>query len=495
MKHNKVSIVCIMLLVGFSVSCLAQNKRFTVSSGTGFALSSRGYIATNYHVVEGAISIEVKGIGGSFTRKYTAEVVAFDKLNDLAIIKIKDTSFTSLDAVPYIFRNSIAETGENVFTLGYPLTEIMGEEIKLTNGIINSNTGFQDDISCFQISVPIQPGNSGGPLFDKSGYLIGVTSSGINHKLNLTENVNYAVKINYLKKLINNSLSQKIILAKTNLLASKSISEQAKIAKKFIYQILINHDKSKINTIWADYFNKAYAAMDIRDIDNAKKYFELMLGIKPEKDAQIYSVLGTLYDENKDLAFSFYKKSIELQPEDNAQAYLGIGRILRLKGFYDNAISYLDKAIKSGEDADAYFQKGCCYFSQGDELGKNGNINDKIIYYEKALDCIKYALKLNSNHTKANQLMPGLYFILANSYISLLNENNDLYKVKSYCNKAIEYLSYINENKQLGIAYKARGICNFKLSNKSEGLSDFQKAARLGNIEAQEALSKSDASW
>lgn len=216
-----------------------------VKSGTGFAISSNGYIATNYHVIEKAKSIEVKGINGNYSKKFRADVVISDKTNDLAILKINDPSFSSLGMPPYIFRIGTAEIGENIFALGYPMTRIMGEEIKLTNGIINSKTGFQGDVSTYQISVQIQPGNSGGPLFGNNGNLIGITSAGLNRELLQTENVNYAIKIKYLKDLID-LLPQKINLTTTNLLLGKSLSEQAKLASKFTYMIIIN-DNTNVN--------------------------------------------------------------------------------------------------------------------------------------------------------------------------------------------------------------------------------------------------------
>ena len=150
----------------------STNNPVSQWTGTGFALLD-GCIATNYHVVENAKSIRVQGIGGSFNIHYNAEVIATDKHNDIAIIKISDNRFNGFGAIPYSVKKSMSEVGEDVFVLGYPLTTTMGDEIKLTTGIISSRTGFQGDVSLYQISAPIQPGNSGGPLFDNNGNLIG----------------------------------------------------------------------------------------------------------------------------------------------------------------------------------------------------------------------------------------------------------------------------------------------------------------------------------
>ena len=205
------------------------------SSGTGFAISSNGYIVTNYHVIENANSIEVKGVNGNFYRKLSAKVIVSDERNDLAILKINDPNFTSLGSIPYTFRQGIADVGENVFVLGYPMTYSMGEEIKLTNGIVSSKTGFKGDISLYQISAPVQPGNSGGPLFDKNGNLIGIVSA----KHSLAENAGYAVKISYLKNLID-LLPQTINQPTSNTLNGKVLTEQVKIASNFVYIIVVN---------------------------------------------------------------------------------------------------------------------------------------------------------------------------------------------------------------------------------------------------------------
>lgn len=203
------------------------------SSGTGFALTANGLIVTNNHIIEGASNITVRGINGQFDKTYNAKVINNDKNNDLAIIKIDDGSFSGLGKVPYVIK-STANVGENVFVLGYPLRATMGEEIKLTNGIISSKTGFQGDITSYQISAPVQPGNSGGPLFDNQGNLIGI----INAKHVGAENVTYAVKAIYLKNLIE-MLDNQPTIQSINSLNGKPLTQQVEIAKKFVYIIEI----------------------------------------------------------------------------------------------------------------------------------------------------------------------------------------------------------------------------------------------------------------
>lgn len=172
------------------------------SSGTGFFIDKKGYLVTNHHVVDKGKVFEISVTKNGKTSEYNAEIVSVDKQNDLAILKINDNSFVPFSSINYNFSTSIKNVGTSVFALGYPLTQLMGSELKMTDGIISSKSGFQGDITNYQVSVPIQSGNSGGPLFDKKGNLVGITSSGINKKLDIAENANYAIKTSYLKLLI-----------------------------------------------------------------------------------------------------------------------------------------------------------------------------------------------------------------------------------------------------------------------------------------------------
>lgn len=205
------------------------------SSGTGFGISSNGLIATNSHVLNNSNRISVRGINGDFTKSYKAKIIMNDKNNDIAIIQIDDNSFTSLGEIPYSIDNKSSEVGISVFALGYPLKALMGDEIKLTNGIISSKSGYQGDITSYQITVPLQPGNSGGPLFDYNGNLIGI----VNSKLLIGENVSYAVKVSYLKTLLDD-LPIKMELQNQNQLKNNSLSDQVKVIKNFVFIIDIN---------------------------------------------------------------------------------------------------------------------------------------------------------------------------------------------------------------------------------------------------------------
>jgi S1-C subfamily serine protease len=160
--------------------------------GSGFFVTKDGYLVTNHHVVKDAGSIEVKYQGAVLP----AKVVKVDKENDLAVLKVEGRNFQPLA----LSRNDSADLGEAVFTIGFPNIQMQGVEPKYTDGKISSLKGMQDDPSEYQISVPVQPGNSGGPLCDANGQVVGVIVARISDFAVLQasgvmpQNVNYAIK-------------------------------------------------------------------------------------------------------------------------------------------------------------------------------------------------------------------------------------------------------------------------------------------------------------
>jgi S1-C subfamily serine protease len=159
--------------------------------GTGFFITDNGYLLTCFHVVTNATSIQVGTKHGLFN----AELVQSDPDKDIALLKVVGT-FSSL---PLTSGNSV-NFGEAVFTIGFPRPTVQGWEPKLTRGEISSLSGFQDDTNEYQISVPTQPGNSGGALLDEHGNVVGIiaatlaaSDADLSHRI-APENVNYAIK-------------------------------------------------------------------------------------------------------------------------------------------------------------------------------------------------------------------------------------------------------------------------------------------------------------
>jgi S1-C subfamily serine protease len=216
---------------------IETNKSEWAGNGTGFFISKDGYLATNYHVVAEATEIEIEFIRNSQKQNYKAKVIQNDKQNDLAVLKIDDNSFIPFSSIPYNFQTSLTDVGSNVFALGYPMAlSVMGTEIKFTDGKISSKTGFQGDIATYQMTTPIQPGNSGGPLFDFDGNLIGINSAKI--RADMADNVSYAIKSSYLKNLID-VLPKTLSLPNDKTIMNKKLTEKIKIISDYVVLIRV----------------------------------------------------------------------------------------------------------------------------------------------------------------------------------------------------------------------------------------------------------------
>lgn len=168
--------------------------------GTGFAVSKEGLIVTTYHLVQEASLIKVHLHDGSLAH---AKIQAKDCIRDIAILKLNITTPNYLAVAPV---NS-AKTGDRVFTIGFPMSSILNQEAKYTEGVISSLSDIERIPFFLQITVPIQPGNSGGALVNEDGLVVGIISSTdamstfLNNAGTLPQNFNWAVKADYLRLL------------------------------------------------------------------------------------------------------------------------------------------------------------------------------------------------------------------------------------------------------------------------------------------------------
>lgn len=207
------------------------------STGSGIMISKDGYLVTNFHVIEdakGTVMVEITRDGT--TKNFKASIIKSDKENDLAILKIEDSDFKPYAKIQYAFKeNGSTDVGSMVYTIGFPMALAgMGKEAKFTDGKVSSKTGYNNAINSYQTSVPVQPGNSGGPLFDEKGKLIGV----INAKIKDGDNVSYAIKLNYIKNLIE-ILPDSFELPNDNSTSLLSVPEQVKLLSNYVVLIKI----------------------------------------------------------------------------------------------------------------------------------------------------------------------------------------------------------------------------------------------------------------
>tara|TARA_Y100001970_G_C14160775_1_gene818406 strand:+ start:42 stop:1616 length:1575 start_codon:yes stop_codon:yes gene_type:complete len=221
-----------------------SSKEEESSSGSGFLLSKDGYVVTNYHVISGKDTLLVNFPSLNISNK--ASVIVKDKKNDIAILKLIDfnyNDFFNID-IPYILgETKNVSPGQEIFTIGFPLGDVMGKTPRFSEGTINSLYGLDDDAAQFQISVPLQPGNSGGALFNKNGELIGIVVSGLDAKMFsdylgiVPQNVNFAIKINYLKNLITMLPNSEAISNRNSNLLNLNKEKQVERLTPFIVQI------------------------------------------------------------------------------------------------------------------------------------------------------------------------------------------------------------------------------------------------------------------
>jgi S1-C subfamily serine protease len=215
-------------------------------TGSGFFVSKMGHVITNAHVVNGCKSLTV---GDNANKQVPAEVISTDRSNDLALLKLSSLEMASADSKSLIQKLSIVvvplaskgllrsedvKLGEKVLVAGYPFGDIFSNTIKVTAGIVSATRGAGDDTGQFQLDAAVQPGNSGGPIYDSGGNIVGVVISQLD-KLkmakaigSLPENVNFGIKASTVRQfLISSGLPSK----KATQTDNKSTEQLAEIAQ------------------------------------------------------------------------------------------------------------------------------------------------------------------------------------------------------------------------------------------------------------------------
>ena len=200
-----------------------QKAKPKSGSGSGFFISKLGHIITNQHVVNKCKKIT---IGDHIDKQVPAKLLDTDNVNDLALLRTTNLKMAStetqsllrklsIEIIPLasggLMRKSEVKGGEDVIVAGFPYGVRFGTDIKVTFGNVNSTKGIGDDSTQFQIQAPVQPGNSGGPIYDRYGNIVGVVVSQLNKfKLaksigSLPENVNFGIKASTVRQFLNTS--------------------------------------------------------------------------------------------------------------------------------------------------------------------------------------------------------------------------------------------------------------------------------------------------
>ncbi len=201
----------ITFLKAFPVDSVGNDPAPTIGgskvsgSGTGFVVGP-DLIATNFHVVDGGSAWNA--FFPATRQTYKLELVVSDKANDLAILRmVRDSNQSPVPALKVVGSDA-ARLGDEVYTLGFPLGDLLGTEHKLGTGVLSATSGIAGDPRMFQITVPVQPGNSGGPIINSNGDVVGVLASTLSVEYlyrtqqHVPQNVNFAIKGDYLSFLL-----------------------------------------------------------------------------------------------------------------------------------------------------------------------------------------------------------------------------------------------------------------------------------------------------
>jgi S1-C subfamily serine protease len=210
---------------------LAESKEKALPgkyAGTGFLLSSKGYVATSYHVVKEADSLIIEN--EKFGR-LKAIVVHSDPSNDISILKIENPFPLRL---PYTLATTEADLAEDVYTLGYPR-----EDVVFGEGSISALTGFRQNQNSYQVSVPVNPGNSGGPLLNAKGEVIGMISGFQTQTLGAAFAIKSTVMLNTITNPMLDTLRTPLKLPVQNNLKNVTRVQQVKQWKDFVFMVRV----------------------------------------------------------------------------------------------------------------------------------------------------------------------------------------------------------------------------------------------------------------
>ena len=344
--------------------------------GSGFFISQNGDVITNYHVIQGASSAEIK-TADEKTYPIT-NIVAGDEQNDIIRLSV---NILSQYVHPLSLSKTIPEVGERIIVYGSPL----GLENTVSDGIVSAVREIPDFGKIIQITAPISPGSSGSPVLNMKGEVIGIAS----FQMVEGQNLNFAIP------------SERI--ANLNL-----IEEKKTITTEELFG---QEDKEKKDSDYAyEAYDKALYFIDKREYEKALPYLEIAIKTDISSlKAWAYFQIGFCYGElgNYTKAIEAFKQAIRIDPDD-AIAHYNLGVAYDELGFHKNAIEAYKQAIRIDPDyANAHGNLGATYGQLG--------------FYKDAIEAFKQAIRINPDYAKAHFGL-GLAYLMVGDKSSALNE-------------------------------------------------------------------------
>jgi len=206
---------------------------FYTTGGTGFMIDAKGYLVTNAHVVRNAKTVVVQNKKGD---NFNARVVYTDFAKDLVILKIEDDSFKNLTPVPYGISKASSDLAESIYTLGYP----RNDEMVYGQGYLSAKTGLNGDSLSCQITIAANPGNSGGPVLNHNGEVIGILST----RQVSAEGVVFAIQSKYIYAVLNDlkkaDTSMKVKAPAASSLKGMDRTQQVKKIEDYVFMVKVN---------------------------------------------------------------------------------------------------------------------------------------------------------------------------------------------------------------------------------------------------------------
>jgi S1-C subfamily serine protease len=201
--------------------------------GTGFLIDGKGYLVTNAHVISRMKNIYVENNKGEY---FNATAVYTDNASDLTILKITDTSYKTITNLPYSIKRANSDLGDQFFTLGFPRNEIVYGE-----GYVSAKSGNDGDSLAYQLTVSANPGNSGGPVINKNGEIIGIITA----KDSKADGVVYATKSRNIFRMLDELKKADTSAASIKTPAGTSLkgierTQQVKKIEEFVFMVVGN---------------------------------------------------------------------------------------------------------------------------------------------------------------------------------------------------------------------------------------------------------------
>jgi len=348
--------------------------------GSGFFISQNGDVITNYHVVQGVNSAEIKTTDEK-TYPITY-IVAGDEQNDLIRLSV---NIPSQYVYPLSLSKTIPEVGERIIVYGSPL----GLENTVSDGIVSAIRDIPDYGRIIQITAPISPGSSGSPVLNMKGEVIGIAT----FQMVGGQNLNFAIP------------SERI--ANLNL-----IEEEKTFTTKELFE---QKEKDKKDSDYAyETYDKALYFMDKKEYGKALPYLEIVIKTDISSlKAWAYLAIGYCYEEfgTYTKAVEAFKQAIRIDPDD-ADAHYNLGVVYGKLGFHKDEIEAYKQAIRiDPNNAHAHYNS---YYNLGIAYGQLG-------FYNDAVEAFKQAIRIDPDDADAHYNL-GVTYILIGDRNSALNE-------------------------------------------------------------------------